>query len=124
MTNREIIDGNIIIAKWLDWEVEEDYVDTPFLIYQPEISNIPEEKWDCAIKFEKLNFHNDSNWQWLALENIMKIENNCSLSHVIRILDYMIAPSDKIKTKQELFETILKYINNEKICKDTFKNIY
>ena len=110
MTNREIIDGNIIIAKWLGWEVEEDYVYTPFLIYQPEISNIPEEKWDCAIKFEKLIFHSNSNWQWLALEKISDIED-CDITDVFQHLSIF----EDINTKSDLFKAILNYINDNKL---------
>jgi hypothetical protein len=111
MTEQQIIDGNIKIAKWLEWEVEEDYVDTPFLIYQPEISNIPEEKWDCAIKFEKLIFHSDSNWQWLALE---KIANNKKVAIGWILTEYLLK-GITLNSKLDLFKAILNYINDNKI---------
>lgn len=99
MTN---LDKNILIIKWLDWEI---------LTSEscPSFKYIKNEFFNGGIEF--LNFESDSNLQWLCLEKIAD-ERNKTILGVLEILSYTLQSQFKtIKTKEDLFEAIINYIN-------------
>lgn len=99
MTN---LDKNILIAKWLGWEVLTSESSMSF-------KYIKNEFFDGGIEF--LNFESDSNLQWLCLEKIAN-ERNKTILGVLEILSYTLQSQFKaIKTKEDLFEAIINYIS-------------
>jgi hypothetical protein len=130
MTDKEIIDKNILIAKWLGWEVKQvdDYIYKCYILkkeigsfnfsneYNDELPitdiNIVNEKLLDLYCNPKNNnhfkFYSDSNLQWLCLEKIAK-ECNLTIWHISGFGYFK-----SFNSKQELFEAIVNYIKNEK----------
>lgn len=104
MNKQQIMDGNIKIANWLDWEEIKDE------IWEDKYWQIPDEiSTGYNLKSSLLKFHNDSNWQWLCLEKIAK-DNNCDILEAIKLIYFW---NKGINSKQDLFEAILNYIKNK-----------
>jgi hypothetical protein len=93
-----IQEGNILIAKSLNWEYYQNTWDVPYTLENKHLLPTNEE----------LKFHSDSNWQWVALEKIAQIENNS--------IGYLFTKFNRfIDSKQDLFEAIVNYFKNQKI---------
>lgn len=102
------LEKNILIANWLEW-----------------YSEIISTKWwfskDGTVQAkgdEDLAFHKDSNLQWLCLEkiaeeytNLYQCKDKLSPIDAIRKLEFFY--SNEIVTKEDLFESIVNYINSK-----------
>lgn len=99
MTQEELLEGNKICAEFLKLPEREDCYNITQL-------NYPTGVWRRNINLE---FHSDSNWQWLVLEKLLEESN--TLTDMISLLNRLASCyNTNLNDKQDLFEAIVKYI--------------
>lgn len=99
MTNT-ILSGNLLIAKWLCWD-----------LFVSESTNLTFCKThEGSIQVDYLKFHSDINWQFKCLEKISKIEE-VSMSKVFEYLPGWFNMSPDSDYKKLLFNEITNYIS-------------
>ena len=130
MTDNEKLEGNCLIAEYLEWIKSEDSegkisfafakLDEPIkydFVITPSFSGClkkngkPYDKdtWYEKIYDYNLSFDSDSNLQWLVLEKIAKEALDDTIDNTINRISY----PEKIRTKQDLFEALVNYIKNK-----------
>lgn len=115
----DLIEKNILIAKWLGWQLNTSES-------CPSFEYIKNEHFDGGVEF--LNFHSDSNLQWLCLEMIKKDleetyygDNNYNLIDTLHTLQVQTQNSYcideinnicdfRIQTKNDIFVVVINYI--------------